>query len=84
MSVTWTNTQKQRLSELDADETLYDLVLPDTAAREEHFKQLERELAAKNKEELLALKDSTLRPLLCQLESKLVERLTIRKALFRW
>jgi pyrrolysyl-tRNA synthetase-like protein len=76
MSVTWTATQKQRLSELDADEALHDQVFADTAEREEYFKQLERKLAAKNKEELLALKNDSLRPLLCQLESRLVDRLT--------
>jgi pyrrolysyl-tRNA synthetase-like protein len=76
MSVTWTATQKQRLSELDADEALHEQVFADTAEREEHFKQLERKLAAKNKEELLALKNDSLRPLLCQLESNLVDRLT--------
>jgi hypothetical protein len=44
MSVTWTATQKQRLSELDADEALHEQVFADTAEREEHFKQLERKL----------------------------------------
>lgn len=75
MSVTWTNTQKQRLSELDAEKTLYDQVFASTTEREKHFKQLEQKLAARNRDELLELKDSTLRPLLCRLESKLVERL---------
>lgn len=76
MDVTWTATQKQRLSELNADETLYDCVFPNTAEREKSFKQLERELARKNRDELLVLKNDTLRPLLCQLESRLVDRLT--------
>lgn len=75
MSVTWTTTQRQRLSELDANETLYDQVFVDTAEREKCFKQLERELAAKNKEELQSLKNCSLRPVLCQLESRLVDRL---------
>ncbi|MDR9756843.1 MAG: hypothetical protein RJR35_08955 [Thermoanaerobacterales bacterium] len=76
MDVTWTATQKQRLIELNADETLHDCVFPDTVAREKRFKQLERELVKTNKEQLLALKNTTFRPLLCQLESKLVDRLT--------
>ena len=62
MSVTWTNTQKQRLSELDAEKTLYDQVFASTTEREKHFKQLEQKLAARNRDELLELKDSTLRP----------------------
>ena len=76
VEVTWTATQKQRLSELNADETLHDCVFPDTAAREKKFRQLERELVKTNKEQLLALKNTSFRPLLCQLESKLVNRLT--------
>ena len=34
VDVTWTATQKQRLIELNADETLHDCVFPDTVARE--------------------------------------------------
>ncbi len=76
MSVHWTETQKQRLRELDAEETIEEQVFADIEEREKQFKLLERELAAKNKEELLALRDKKRRPLLCQLESKLVEMLT--------
>jgi pyrrolysyl-tRNA synthetase-like protein len=76
MGVTWTATQKQRLSELDADESLQDQVFADTMEREEKFKQLERKLARENKRELLNLKENSRRPLLCQLESRLVDRLT--------
>ncbi|MDD4402188.1 MAG: pyrrolysine--tRNA(Pyl) ligase large subunit [Desulfitobacteriaceae bacterium] len=76
MDVTWTTTQKQRLSELNADETLHDCVFPNTVEREKKFKKLERELARENRDELLALKNDTLRPLLCRLESRLVDRLT--------
>jgi pyrrolysyl-tRNA synthetase-like protein len=76
MGVTWTVTQKQRLSELNADGDLQDQVFADTAAREKKFKQLERELARENKRELLNLKENSRRPLLCQLESRLVDRLT--------
>jgi pyrrolysyl-tRNA synthetase-like protein len=76
MGITWTATQKQRLSELNADGDLQDQVFADTAAREKKFKQLERELARENKRELLNLKENSRRPLLCQLESRLVDRLT--------
>ncbi|MGI6406146.1 MAG: pyrrolysine--tRNA(Pyl) ligase large subunit [Syntrophaceticus sp.] len=76
MGITWTATQKQRLSELNADGDLQDQVFADTMEREEKFKQLERKLARENKRELLNLKENSRRPLLCQLESRLVDRLT--------
>lgn len=73
MEITWTATQRQRLSELNADEALSDLIFADTKSRENRFRELEKELAAENRAKLLSLKEEHRRPLLCQLESRLAE-----------
>lgn len=75
MSVTWTTTQKQRLSELDAGEAA-DQVFSDTNERNRAFQKIEQAQVAKNKEQLQVLKDTTRRPLICEVESRLVKRLT--------
>ena len=71
MNITWTATQKQRLGELNADEALADLVFADTASRETRFRELEKELAAQSRRDLVSLKEEHRRPLLLQLESSL-------------
>lgn len=76
VSITWTPTQRQRLSELNAGETEAGRVFADRDTREQCFKELEQELAAKNREQLQSLKESGRRPLLCRLESDLVGCLT--------
>ncbi|NMD43124.1 MAG: pyrrolysine--tRNA(Pyl) ligase large subunit [Firmicutes bacterium] len=73
MDITWTATQKQRLGELNADEALADLVFADTVSRETRFRELEKELAAQNRRDLVSLKEEHRRPLLLQLESSLAQ-----------
>ena len=73
MDITWTATQRQRLNELDAGKGAANLVFADRASREQHFKEIERGLASKNREALQALKDESRRPLLCRLESRLAQ-----------
>ena len=76
MDITWTATQRQRLNELDAGEAAADLVFANKVSREKRFKEIERELASKNRAALQALKEESRRPLLCRLESRLAGRLT--------
>ena len=75
MDICWSVTQKQKLIELNAEPALLDEVFADTNARNQLFQKLEKELVNKNKEHLLDLKNSGFRPILSQLESKLIDRL---------
>lgn len=76
MNITWTETQRQRLSELDAGEDIKSQFFVSIRERDRTFQKLEKELAVKNRELLLALKNTTRRPLLSLVESRLVDRLT--------
>jgi phenylalanyl-tRNA synthetase alpha chain len=77
LSITWTETQKQRLSELDAGEdNIKGRFFDSLQERDRAFQVLERELAARNREALQVLRNTTRRPLLSLVESRLVERLT--------
>ncbi|GAB4269382.1 MAG: pyrrolysine--tRNA(Pyl) ligase large subunit [Deferrisomatales bacterium] len=75
MDIGLTATQKQRLLELDAAEELAGLRFPDAAERDRWFRAREQELAAKNRERLLRLRDDTRRPAIRILEDTLVGRL---------
>ncbi|MHB1406280.1 MAG: pyrrolysine--tRNA(Pyl) ligase large subunit [Desulfitobacteriaceae bacterium] len=75
MSVTWTVTQKQKLIELNGEPALFDQTFTSSSERDQAFQKIERELVQKNKQHLLELKNSGFRPLVCQLESKMVNRL---------
>lgn len=75
MSVTWTVTQKQKLIELNGEPALFDQTFTSSSERDQAFQKNERELVQKNKQHLLELKNSGFRPLVCQLESKMVNRL---------
>lgn len=76
MSVTWTVSQKQRLSELNADPALLDKVFSDTGERDRSFQRIERQLVEQHRERLQELRDTRRRPLICLLESRIVEKLT--------
>ncbi len=75
MSVTWTVTQKQKLIELNGEPALFNQTFTSSSERDQAFQKIERELVQKNKQHLLELKNSGFRPLVCQLESKMVNRL---------
>lgn len=75
MSITWTVTQRQKLIELNGDIALLDQEFDGTTERDKTFQKIERELVQKNKRHLLELKNSGFRPLVCRLESKMVQRL---------
>lgn len=76
MNVTWSKIQKQRLVELNANEVILEYTFQDAKERDKSFQNLDKELVLANKKHLLELKNKELRPLLCQLESQLVQRLT--------
>ena len=76
MEVTWSKIQKQRLVELNADASMLEYIFQDTKERDQAFQNLDKELISTNKKHLIELKNKELRPLLCQLESQLVQRLT--------
>ncbi len=76
MVINWTKVQRQRLVELNAKQELLDSSFTDTNMRDKEFKILERQLVKENKQNLNILKEETFRPILCELESKIVEGLT--------
>jgi phenylalanyl-tRNA synthetase alpha chain len=76
VAVAWTTSQKQRLSELNADTALIDQTFDNAGERDRFFLKSERQLVAQHKGRLQELRDVTRRPLLCRLESKLVDCLT--------
>ena len=76
MSVEFSVAQKQRLTELNGSEDLCARSFDDAKEREKCFKQEERALIDENKDALFALKDKGNRPLLCEIETRLVNWLT--------
>lgn len=76
MSVSFSIAQKQRLVELNAENTVVEREFEDVKTREKAFKELEQKLIAENKDALFALRDGSRRPILCEIESKLVKWLT--------
>lgn len=76
LEFTWSKVQKQRLVELNADESVLKYTFRNTKERDKAFQSLDKELVLANKKHLINLKNKEMRPLLCQLESRLVQRLT--------
>lgn len=76
LEFTWSKVQKQRLVELNADESLLQYTFQDAKKRDRAFQSLDKELVLANKKHLIDLRNKELRPLLCQLESQLVQCLT--------
>ena len=72
--VEFTETQKQRLTELGCRE--FDLRFPNADEREKKFNEVESALVKENKEDLLALLRLTRRPVLKQIELELTKTLT--------
>ena len=68
--------QKQRLTELNADETVLSRTFDDVNEREQAFKAMEKELIEANREALFALRDGSRRPRQLEIESQLVAWLT--------
>ncbi len=76
MSVDFSVAQKQRLAELNADDALLEQTFSDQKEREKAFKEAEKRLINESKDALFALRDGVRRPILCEIESKLVKWLT--------
>ena len=73
MTISWTETQARRLKELDANPSQWDRQFDSSAAREQAFQKLEKQLVTAQRRRLREFRDSHLRPGLCRLESKLVD-----------
>ncbi len=75
MTLTWTDTQRIRLKELDADEATLAQRFADAEARNQAFQRWTKQRVQAHRNQLQALRDGPRRPRLCRLETLLVERL---------
>ncbi len=76
MTIEYSVAQKQRLAELNAAEASLQRQFADVKERENAFKKAEKELIEQNKDALFALRDSSRRPLMLEIETALVKWLT--------
>ncbi|GAB1476996.1 pyrrolysine--tRNA(Pyl) ligase large subunit [Bacillota bacterium] len=76
MNETFTVTQRQRLSELNAEETILEKTFSDSSERNSFFKKEEAGLIRKNKEKLEELLEKRHLPILSQVEKRISDRLT--------
>jgi len=75
MMTTWTTTQIQRLSELNASDEILEATFGNTAEREKAYQQFEKELVKTQKNNLAAFLNKGGRPALNQLENRLSDAL---------
>lgn len=75
MNLEWTDIQRKRLVELDADAATLARTFDDVDRRNRAFQTLEKERVAAHRRQLDALRRGHRRPRLCRLESTLVETL---------
>lgn len=73
--LTWTLTQKQRLTELNAPAEEENRTFASAQERDRAFQELEKALIQQGKRRLAQLKEVTRRPALCRLERKLADAL---------
>jgi phenylalanyl-tRNA synthetase alpha chain len=73
--VQWTDSQRQRLVELDADAAMLACEFEDAEQRNRTFQQWERERVSAHRRHLQELRSGFRRPRLCRLESTLVDKL---------
>lgn len=73
MAYTFTDTQKDRLKELEAAGLELTRGFDSSTAREKAYQKLEKELVRKGRERLQSFRDTRLRPGLCRLESRLAD-----------
>jgi len=76
MTISWTAVQKQRLRELNADPEVEEKVFCDVQERNKTFCHVERLLVEQSKQHLEELCNVRHRPMLCEVESRLVNILT--------
>jgi pyrrolysyl-tRNA synthetase-like protein len=75
VNITWTDIQRKRLVELDADAATLARTFSDADQRSRAFQMLEKKRVAAHRRQLDALRSGHRRPRLCRLESVLVEAL---------
>ena len=75
MSVQWTDSQRKRLVELDADAVMLACEFEDAQRRDRTFQQWEKERVSAHRRHLERLRSGPRRPRLCRLESVLVDEL---------
>ena len=73
MTITWTETQIRRLTELDASELDLNKQFESISNREGGYQKIEKRLVAKQRRLLNEFRDAHRRPGLCRLEIKLVD-----------
>jgi len=73
LTTTWTDTQAQRLKELDADPSEWDRQFESATTREQAFQKLEKQLVSAHRQRLDEFRQIHQRPALCRLESRLVD-----------
>ncbi len=76
MAVLLTVAQRQRLVELNGSEDILDLAFDSAAERESFFKKEEQRLVNENREALFLLKDGGNRPLVLEIEARIIDWLT--------
>lgn len=76
ITIKWTSVQRQRLQELGATEEQIKMIFTAVPERNSVYQQLEHELVSRGKDLLLQFRNDIRRPVLCDLESRLVEALT--------
>ena len=76
MAEVFTVSQRQRFVELNGPEELLDKEFEDKKERDAFFKIKENELSKVNKDKIFDLMDNRHRPLLCEIETRLVNWLT--------
>ena len=73
MTITWTETQTRRLTELDASESNLNARFENISGRERGYQKMEKQLVARQRRLLKEFREIHGRPGLCRLESRLVE-----------
>jgi len=73
LSITWTQTQTQRLNELDAPQREMARLFEGAESRERAYKRLEKQLVREHRSALNEFRQTGSRPALCKLESTLVD-----------
>jgi phenylalanyl-tRNA synthetase alpha chain len=73
LTITWTETQIRRLTELDASESDLKKHFENVSNRERSYQDMEKQLVARQRRLLGEFRDTLRRPSLCRLENRLVD-----------
>jgi len=75
VTVTWSEIQRKRLLNLDADDTELNLFFDKSGERDKQYQVLEKKLVKRQREKLRQYRDIRLRPRLLKLETRLTQAL---------